>query len=87
MTKIDILSKSSHSFKKRGKVTCKVTSGSVTVELNGGNEVVYNADRQGNGNKFSKTKNDDNDPEWSVTVKKAGDKKAVVVFDAPASQE
>ena len=80
MTKTKILN-INHTFKKNGKITCRVTSGSVTIQLNGGNAVIYNAENQGNGSSFSKTKNDDNS-RWNVKVSRVGDK-AAVVFTAP----
>ena len=69
-----------HKFKKKGTITCQVTSGSVKITLNGGASNTYGGN-QGLASPFKKTK-DKSNQEWTVKVEK-NDDKAGVNFNAP----
>ena len=71
----------SYSFNKKGTVQCKVTSGSVTIQLDTESHT-YSAEQQGRSRKFQKTRKKDSDPTCEVHVS-ATDSKAKIVFTGP----
>ncbi len=69
-----------YSFTKLGTIQCKVTSGSVTVQLDGADSTY--GPQQGNGSRFQKTRKKDSDPTCRVKVF-TSDTKAKMVFTGP----